>query len=181
MMFESPFWTRWRVRLGYPLAAVFFFLARPTRDMLIAGACVAAAGLAIRAAAAGHLRKHEGLATSGPYARTRNPLYLGSAILAVGFVIAGKSWIGAALVLGYFALFYTAVMRREERELERGYGAQFREYAARVPLFWPRLRTEARQGNGFSWRQYVKNREYQALIGYAAGLALLWWKMRLRG
>jgi protein-S-isoprenylcysteine O-methyltransferase Ste14 len=170
------------VRLGYPVALIFLWAARPAPATLAAGAAIAALGLAIRAAAAGYLRKHEGLATAGPYARTRNPLYLGSAFLAAGFALAGGSWPGAALVLGYFAVFYTAVMRREERELHRAYGSAFEEYAQAVPLFWPRLGAGAGAtgGRGFSWQQYFKNREYQALIGSVAGLVLLWLRMRLR-
>jgi protein-S-isoprenylcysteine O-methyltransferase Ste14 len=181
--FESPLWTRWRVRLGYPVALIFLWAARPAPVFLAAGGAIAALGLVIRAAAAGYLRKHEGLAIAGPYARTRNPLYLGSAFLAAGFSLAGHSWLGGALAMGYFALFYAAVMRREERELLRAYGTAFEKYAREVPLFWPRLLAEARSrdGSGFSWAQYAKNREYQALIGYLAGLALLWLRMRLRG
>ena len=91
----------------------------------------------VRTIASGHLRKDRELATSGPYARTRNPLYLGSAFLAIGFAIAGHSWWAGSLVIIYFAVFYYAVMRNEERDLRARFGSIFDEYAARVPLFLP--------------------------------------------
>jgi protein-S-isoprenylcysteine O-methyltransferase Ste14 len=175
----SEIWSRWRVRAGYPLAAVFLWLATPTPRSLAAGAAVGLVGLLVRAAAAGHLRKSEALATGGPYAWTRNPLYLGSAILAAGLVLAARSWIAAALVAAYFAVFYPAVMKREEAELRAQYGAAFDEYAARVPRFWPRPARARPQGTRFSWQQYLRNHEYQAAIGFIAGLLLLALKMQL--
>ncbi|HWQ02895.1 MAG TPA: isoprenylcysteine carboxylmethyltransferase family protein, partial [Candidatus Nitrosotenuis sp.] len=170
---------RWRVRLGYPLSVVFFWLARPTQQSIIFGACIAILGLIVRAAAAGTLRKQEELATSGIYAHTRNPLYLGSALMALGMLVAGASWAAAVLVTLYFAIFYTAVMRREERELAARFGEEFRTYAANVPLFLPRLL--AWQGpatpNVFSWPQYARNREWRSAIGMLLVLALLWARM----
>lgn len=136
----TNFWIRWRVRIGYPVALAYLTLARPTPRALAIGALVGALGIAIRAWAAGYLRKHEALAVSGPYAFTRNPLYFGSMILAAGFVVAGDSLWAAIIVAAYLALFYPAVMKREEGELRAHYGDAFVDYAARVPLFWPRLR-----------------------------------------
>jgi protein-S-isoprenylcysteine O-methyltransferase Ste14 len=174
---------RWRVGAGYPLALVCLWLADPAPAWLAAGAAVGAAGLLVRGAAAGHLRKHRQLATAGPYARTRNPLYFGSFLLAAGVVVAARSWWVAAIVVGYFALFYPAVMRREEEELRAQYGDAYREYARRVPLFWPRLGAAADDGEGgeFSWELWRRNREYQAAIGFALTLALLAARMWLRG
>jgi protein-S-isoprenylcysteine O-methyltransferase Ste14 len=181
---------RWRVRLGYPLALVFWVLAAPTPRSILVGAIIAAIGLFIRGAAAGHLRKDQELATTGPYARTRNPLYLGSAFLAAGFVIAGRSWSAGALVAAYFAIFYSAVMRNEEEDLRRRFGSAFTQYAARVPLFFPfwfgATYEPGDAGNrqeNFSWEQYQRNREYRALLGMIAGLVALglrmWLRMRL--
>ena len=183
----TPGWpARWRVRAGYPVALCFLVLASPTATTLAAGAAVAALGLFVRAAAAGHLHKHEQLATRGPYAFTRNPLYLGSAILAAGFGVAGASWIAAALVVVYFVAFYPAAMSREEDELRTRYGAAFEDYARRVPLFWPRLLPSAPPADSasvspaadaFSWPQFRRNREYQAALGAIVGLAVLAAKM----
>ena len=150
------------------------------------GAAVAGLGIIIRTIAAGHLSKDRELATSGPYARTRNPLYLGSAFLAVGFAIAGHSWWAAALVITYFAVFYYAVMRNEERDLRARFGTVFDEYASRVPLFLPNFfdqghahPLDAAPEKPFSWEQYRRNREYKALIGTVAALALVWLRMWL--
>ena len=189
MSHPRSFWMRWRVRLGYPLALVFWLLAAPTPRSILVGGVVAAFGLIIRGAAAGHLHKDQELATNGPYARTRNPLYLGSAFLAAGFVVAGRSWWAGALVASYFAIFYSAVMRNEEEDLRARFGGAFSQYAARVPLFFPfwfGARYEPggagnRQEN-FSWVQYQRNREYRALLGMIAGLVALglriWVRMR---
>lgn len=181
MASRQSFWGRWRVRAGYPIAAACLWLAAPTPCSIALGAVVAAAGLVLRGAAAGYLRKHEVLATSGPYAWTRNPLYFGTAFLGVGFAVAGWSLWAAALLGGYFLLFYPAVMKREERELREHYGAAFEEYAVHVPLFWPRLSGASSSREGFSWALYRRNREYQALLGFLAGLALLWLRMKIRG
>src|ERR1700691_4098215 len=136
---SRKFWMRWRVRLGYPVAIVFLVLARPIPHSIVAGGIVAAFGLLVRGAASGHLRKDEQLATTGPYASTRNPLYLGSAFLAAGFIIAGDSWRAGLIVGIYFAVFYFAVIRDEEADLRKRFGAAFEEYAARTPSFFPGL------------------------------------------
>jgi len=168
-------WMRWRARLGFPLAAVCLWFARPSAESILAGVVVAVAGLTVRAAAAGHLRKSETVAMSGPYARTRNPLYFGSALLAAGFAVAGRSWIVAALVAAYYLMTFPYLMRREERDLRARFGSVFDDYAKRVPLFWPRLRANDAAGAGqFSWARYAHNREYQAAIGTAALLLGLW-------
>lgn len=176
-----PWRTRWRVRIGYPVAAACFVLARPTPFTLVCGAAVAALGLLLRGAAAGHLRKHESLATTGPYAWTRNPLYLGSLLLAVGFLLAAGSWIAAIGAATYVAVFYPGVIRREEEELRAEYGG-FDAYAASVPRFWPRPPAGASATARFSWSQYARNREYQALIGTAVSFvvltAILFWRAR---
>jgi protein-S-isoprenylcysteine O-methyltransferase Ste14 len=187
------FWMRWRVRVGYPVAVIYWLLAEPTPRSILIGVLIAATGLAIRASASGHLRKYEQLCTTGPYARTRNPLYFGSAFLAAGFVVAGHSWAPGAIVTAYFAIFYYAVMRNEESDLHARYGRAFDEYAAQVPLFLPRIFFPGKSevatppapavspgGEEFSWPQYARNREYQALIGTIGALGILWLRMLLR-
>jgi protein-S-isoprenylcysteine O-methyltransferase Ste14 len=184
---SRKFWMRWRVRLGYPVAVIFLVLARPFPRSIVIGGLVAAFGLLVRGSAAGHLHKDEQLATTGPYAVTRNPLYLGSSLLAAGFIIAGYS-LWAGLIVGlYFAVFYYAVIRNEEQDLRKRFGVQFEQYAARVPLFFPRPRarsdevSQARSPeNSYSWPQYKRNREYQALLGAIAGLAVVWLRMWVR-
>jgi len=171
-----PWRTRWRVRIGYPVGIVCFVLAAPRPVTLACGGALAAVGLLVRGAAAGHLRKHEALATSGPYAWTRSPLYFGSLLLAAGFLLAAASWIAALVAFVYLLVFYPGVMRREEEELRAEYGAAFDEYARRVPHFWPRPPSGsavAARPDGFSWMQYRRNREYQAVIGAVVAFAIL--------
>ncbi|HTV59324.1 MAG TPA: isoprenylcysteine carboxylmethyltransferase family protein [Verrucomicrobiae bacterium] len=176
------FWMRWRVRLGYPLAIIYWILARPTPHSIVYGGLIAAFGLIIRALAAGHLVKYQELATSGPYAATRNPLYFGSSLLAAGFAIAGRSWIGGGLIAVYFGVVYYAVMRNEEQELRAKFGAIFDEYASRVPLFFPRpphthsaqRKSDDPSAKEFSWAQYLRNRETQALVGTVLALTAVW-------
>src|SRR5690348_1450348 len=182
------FWARFRVRAGYPVAAIYLILASPTLRWMAIGAVIAAFGLMTRAAAAGHLRKDQQLATTGPYSRTRNPLYLGSALLAAGFIVAGHSLWAGVLVAVYFALFYFGAIRGEETRLRERFGVEFEAYAARVPPFFPSLAADekeaapAKEGTSgpFSWAQYRRNREYQALIGTLAGLGVLWLRMWFR-
>lgn len=179
-MTALDFFAHWRVRLGYLLTIVVLLLARPTPRSILLGSIVGILGLATRAYAAGYLHKQEVLTTAGPYARTRNPLYLGSSLLAAGVALATHSWWAAALLLFYFALVYSLVMRREEAEMRRKHGAAFDAYAAAVPLFFPRLTSGTKTATttgGFSWRQYWKNHEYQATIGFLlllVALAVIW-------
>jgi len=148
---------------------------------LLCGAGVAILGLLMRGYAAGHLRKHKQLAISGPYAFTRNPLYLGSVLLAVGFSVASHSWISTLLLGTYLAIFYPVVIRREQAELKTLYGAAFAEYASQVPAFWPRLSPAMASKERFSWPLYRQNREYEAAIGLTVAMAILWIIMLSRG
>ena len=173
---------RWRVRLGYPVGIAFWLLASPTAHSMIHGVILAALGLMTRAYAAGYLVKYRQLATTGPYAHTRNPLYFGSALLAAGFAVAGHSWAAATIIILYFAAVYYAVMRNEESDLRARHGSVFDLYASQVPLFLPRIwrvKTSARTDPSaaapkFTWAQYRRNREYQALIGTILGFAVVW-------
>jgi protein-S-isoprenylcysteine O-methyltransferase Ste14 len=169
----ANFWIRWRVRVGYPVGIAAFWFAKPILSWLICGVGVAIVGLILRGYAAGYLRKHQQLATSGPYAFTRNPLYLGSILLAAGFSVASHSAISTLLLGVYLAIFYPVVIRREQTELATNYGAAFEEYASRVPAFWPRLSPAMQSTEHFSWGLYKKNREYEAAIGLAVATVIL--------
>ena len=174
MRAATNFWIRWRVRVGYPVGIAAFWFARPQTAWLVCGVGIAFLGLLLRGYGAGHLRKHKQLAISGPYAFTRNPLYLGSTLLAAGFSVASHSWISTALLAAYLAVFYPVVIRREQKELGTLYGAAFVEYASRVPAFWPRITPAMPLAERFSWELYRKNREYEAAIGSAVAMAILW-------
>ena len=174
----GAFFVRYRVRLGYPLAMAVLFFARPTPRSILYGALIGVMGLAVRAWAAGYLHKQEILTVTGPYAYTRNPLYFGSAILALGAAVASRSWISATILILYFAVFYSIVMKKEENELRPRHRDDFDRYAAAVPLFFPRLipaRLGGAGGSGgaFSSAQYRKNHEWQAAVGYLLLLVVL--------
>jgi protein-S-isoprenylcysteine O-methyltransferase Ste14 len=184
MSSAESFFFHWRVRLGYPLAILVLWLARPTAQTIALGTLVGAIGLWLRAYAAGYLHKQEILTVTGPYAYTRNPLYLGSAILAAGVAVATSSWIAAAIMFTYFVIFYSFVMQREERELRPRHGAAFDEYERVVPLFFPRLTAAKLSGESsgaFSFAQYRKNHEWQAAAGFLLLLValLVIWRVRL--
>jgi len=171
---------RIRVPLGFAFAVLYFWLARPTWRWLALGGLLIVPGLVIRALASGHVRKNEALATSGPYAYTRNPLYLGSLLMGVGFAVAARSWwVGVALVVMFFAI-YVPVIRDEEAFL-RGKFPEFEEYARRVPRMLPRIIRHARADEttgGFSFDLYLKHREWNALLGTVLMVAALVVKMR---
>lgn len=169
---------RWRVPLSFAFAVAYAVLSQPSRALLIAGGAVGLAGLALRGWAAGSVDKNESLATGGPFRYTRNPLYLGSFILGVGFMIAGASWALGIAFVALFILIYSPVMRREEEFLRQKFSAVYDEYARRVPSFLPAFRPGSR--GDFRWARYKKNREYEAALGYAAILIFLVIKLMLR-
>lgn len=183
-MSASAFLARYRVRLGYPLAIAVLWLAHPTPRSILYGAFAGIPGLLLRAWAAGYLHKQQVLTVNGPYAYTRNPLYLGSAFLALGAAIATHSWYSSAILAAYFALFYSVVMRREERELRTHHGDAFDQYARAVPLFlprWTKANLSANAAGSFSLAQYKKNHEWQAAVGFVLLLAMLFllWRVPL--
>jgi protein-S-isoprenylcysteine O-methyltransferase Ste14 len=172
--------TRLRVPLGFVFAAGYLGFARPAWLWIAAGCVPIVAGILVRAAAAGHIRKNRELTTTGPYAYTRNPLYLGSVLIAAGFVIAARNpWIALA-ALAMFVAVYVPVIRAEERYLAVQF-AGYTEYAAQVPRLLPRLGPYRKdEGNGgFSRELYLKHREYNAALGSALMIGALILKMVL--
>jgi len=166
------------VPLGFLCAALFILFARPRPATLAAGAPVSLVGLLLRAWASGHLRKNDALATTGPYAYTRNPLYLGSFIMGLGFTMAsGKWWLGV-LFVALFLGIYLPVMRVESATLAQLFGETFQAYAEAVPVFLPRL-TPYRGGRArtrFDQNLYLRYREYRAALGVLIAWALLLFK-----
>lgn len=163
---------RIRVPLGFGFAALYLWLARPTGASMLIGSALVIPGLAVRALASGQLQKNEQLATTGLYAYTRNPLYLGSLVLSVGFAITARNWwIGLGVILIFLAI-YLPVILGEEAFLQKQF-AEFAEYARRVPRLLPRLRSFSGSSASFSWGLYCKHREYNAALGSAAMMAAL--------
>ena len=171
-----------RLPLGFALAIAYLIFARPTPRVLLVGAVVAFVGLVIRAWASGHIVKNDRLATTGPYAHTRNPLYFGSFLIAAGFAVAAH-WALLLLVAAFFALIYVPTMQRERANIAGRFPEAYAEYARNVPAFFPRLTPwqggDAAQGQGFSSALYMKHGEWKAALGYAGALVLL--LLRVRG
>ncbi len=167
---------RIRVPMGFILATLYLWLARPSWSCLAAGGAIVAIGVALRAYASGHLHKASELTTTGPYAYTRNPLYLGSLIIAAGLALAARSiWIAVAMAATFIAI-YVPVMDFEERFLASRFPG-FGEYARGVPRLLPRWSATAGARGEFSFDLYLKHREYNAALGAAAILAALIFKM----
>lgn len=172
----SPGLRALRLRGVWLLVVPFLLLARPTSRLLALGAALAAVGLATRAWAAGTIRKDREFSTSGPYAHTRNPLYLGSFLIGLGTTLAGGRWEFAVAFLAFFVIVYGRTMRREAELLEARFGAAHREWARNVPAFVPRLspwRGAGARGEGFTVERWRRNREHQALMGAAVAFLIL--------
>ena len=136
---------------------------------MLASLVLVVPGLWLRGYAAGYVRKNAELTRTGPYAHTRNPLYLGSMMIAFGFAVASGSWIIFLALAALFLGIYLPTILSEEQYL-REHFAGFDDYAARVPRLLPRLtpaRTAARSGE-FSRELYLHHREYNALMGAIA-------------
>lgn len=173
--------TRWqkiarriRVPLGFIFAGVFLWLARPTWHTMLGSLLLVVPGVWLRAYAAGYVRKNAELTRTGPYAYTRNPLYLGSMMIAFGFAWAAASWIILIALAALFAAIYLPTIRSEETYL-REHFTGFDEYAKHVPRLLPRLTPAPTDGGSgrFSSERYLHHREYNACMGAIAIYAAL--------
>ena len=165
---------RMRVPLGFLTAVLFVLGARPSWLSLACGLPLALLGAGLRGWASGHLRKNAEMATSGPYAHTRNPLYFGSFVMVAGFAVAGgNKWL-ALWVMWLFMIVYRPVMKAEVAHIRQLFGAAYDDWAKHVPLFLPRL-TPYHSGapRAFDWQQYLHHREYRAFIGVFVVMGLL--------
>ncbi len=173
---------RIRVPLGFVFAAVFLVLAHPSPRSLALSLLLVVPGLALRAYSSGYVQKNAELATSGPYSYTRNPLYLGSALAALGFALAARGWILPLLLVALFALIYIPTIRSEEIFLRDRFPA-FDLYSRTVPRFFPRVWPDpaSSPAGRFSPSLYRKHREYNSLIGAVAIYAALLLRLFLPG
>jgi len=174
MIFPKPYAdlvARLRVPCGFILVAAFAWFSRPDARSLTVGLPVSALGLLLRGWATGHVEKNIRLAESGPYAYVRNPLYLGTLLVAAGFAIASRQWPLGVLFGVVFLFIYLPAIELEEQHLRKLF-PEFAAYAERVPALWPTFARVTR-AERFRWELYVRNREYQAAIGFLVGTALL--------
>jgi hypothetical protein len=178
-------WTRIarriRVPMGFVFALFYLLTAHPTVHSLLWSLLGTVPGVALRAYASGYVTKNTELTTTGPYAYTRNPLYLGSMLIAFGFAVAAHSWWIALALAVLFTLIYLPTIRSEE-EFLRGRFGDYDEYARRVPRLLPQLKPastikrDAGRG-GFSGTLYRKHREYNAALGSLTIYAVLLLKL----
>jgi protein-S-isoprenylcysteine O-methyltransferase Ste14 len=163
-----------RVACGYALGLLAVALARPTPRSIAAGMAVAALGEIVRLWASGHIEKSQRLATGGPYAHTRNPLYVGSALLAIGFGVAAASvWVVLAVV-AYFTAFYPAVIAEESRFIRGKFEAEYDAWAREVPAFVPRLFPAGPRASRFEWARVARNREWRTALALPLLAAVLY-------
>lgn len=172
---------RVRVPVGFLLLPLLFLLARPTPVSLTAGVILSVVGLLIRGWASGHLQKNRRLAVTGPYSFTRNPLYLGTFLLAAGAAVATASITFCLIFIGLYLLIYVPVMQAESETIGELFPDEYPGYRASVPLFLPGLRryqaVVAESRERFSFARYMRHREYRATIGTVvvyAGLVALY-------
>ena len=174
----AKFAARTRVPVCITLAVAACALSQPTADSLLTGILIGAAGLSVRAWAAGHLRKNEELAVSGPYAHVRNPLYVGSLVAGVGLGVATAHLVLSAVIATVFLAWFLPVVRQEEDHMRKILPG-FIEYERRVPRFLPALAPRYASRTSFEWRLFLRNREYTALLGFTVLAAILGLKLIL--
>lgn len=171
-----------RLAAVYAFVAVLLDLSRPTPRLVAIGAAFATTGEAIRIWAAGHLTKSVRLVTSGPYAHTQNPLYLGRLLILTGLAIAARmdGYLNLiALAAGYAVFFFYYIPRKlrvEGGRLARLHGAAFEEYHRSVPILLPRLRPYPGGRETWSFGRMVRNQEPLVVGGIVLVLAVLVWK-----
>jgi protein-S-isoprenylcysteine O-methyltransferase Ste14 len=167
-----------RVAFGYALAVVVLACARPTSRSLLLALPLAALGEALRIWASGHIQKTRALATGGPYAHTRHPLYLGSALLALAAGIASLSPIAIGALCAYFVAFYPTVVAEEQAFLRAKFPSEFGQWERDVPLFLPRPLPAGPRSSRFSWRLVGANREWRTALALPALFGVLWARSR---
>ena len=184
---QHGLWPRWRLRLTILGLFVLLFLSWHWGSSTMAqwsypaGALVTATGVLLRVWAAGWLHKSQVLTTGGPYAHTRNPLYLGTAVLALGHGLMSAVGLASLVVPVLCLIIYRTAMRDEEAYLAHRYGDSFEKYRAQVPLWMPRTRPYLATATGrFSWQQVKRNREYEAAVVNALMIAVYGWLHQAR-
>ncbi len=168
--------SRIRVRAGYTAGALALFFAEPTRDSLIQGGVIAVLGELIRIWASGHIEKTLRLATGGPYAHTRNPLYVGSVLMALGLLVTARHPISVTAGVVYLAVFYPFIIREEARFLRGKFPDQYHDWAKHVPLFFPRLTPGGPRETTFRVGRLLANHEWRSVVGLVLLGAFMVWR-----
>ena len=168
-----------RLPLGFLFGVAYLIFATPTPLTLAVGGAIALLGVVVRGWASGHISKNERLATSGPYAHTRNPLYFGSFLIAAGFAVAAH-WALLLVVVAFFVLIYAPTMQRERANIAGRFPDAYASYSANVPAFVPRptpwkaTHPDEDEG-GFSLELYMKHGEWKAGLTFLLVITWLSW------
>ena len=165
--------SRVRVTVGWIAGIALLVLARPTPRSILFSLPLVLLGEAVRLWASGHIEKTKKLATGGPYAHTRNPLYVGSVLLALGICVAASSLWLALVVVAYFLAFYPAVIREESAFLARTFGEDFARWSSEVPAFLPRATPGGPRSSRFDWARVRQNREWRTALALPLILGVL--------
>jgi protein-S-isoprenylcysteine O-methyltransferase Ste14 len=168
--------SRFRVPAGYVLGILVLVLAHPRALSVALGFPIAAVGEALRIWASGHIDKTRSLATGGPYAHTRNPLYLGSVLMAVGIAVASASVAVVVAVAAYLAAFYPAVIREEGAFLASKFPLEHEQWRKVVPVFFPRLSPAGPRGTRFRWSMVAANREWRTALALPLAALILFFR-----
>ena len=165
-----------RVPAGTALGILFLLLMNPSARSLWIGAAITLPGWLLRLWAAGHIDKGKVLTQGGPYAMTRNPLYLGSFLMALGIILGGQGYWLLPLFGGFFMAFYIPVMKAEADHMLGRYGQEFVDYTKRVPAFFPAFQKAGAGTSAFLWSRVVQNREHRNVVGLIVAEAILVFK-----
>ena len=170
--------SRVRVRAGYTAGALALYFAEPTRDSLVLGGALGIVGELVRIWASGHIEKTHRLATGGPYAHTRNPLYVGSVLMALGFLVAASHPISVTVGIAYLLVFYPFIIREEAKFLRGKFPDQYHDWARHVPLFFPRLSPAGPRESKFQISRLLANHEWRSVLGLVLLGAFMVWRLR---
>lgn len=170
--------SRIRVRSGYTAGALALFFAQPTQDSLLFGGALAVLGETVRIWASGHIEKTHKLATGGPYAHTRNPLYVGSVLMALGLLVAARHPISVIAGLAYLVVFYPVIIREEAKFLRGKFPDEYHEWARHVPLFFPRFTPRGPRESRFETARLAANHEWRSVLGLVLLAAFMVGRLR---
>jgi protein-S-isoprenylcysteine O-methyltransferase Ste14 len=175
----------WRKLAVYASTLVLLAFADPRPLTFAIGAALCAIAWLLRVWAFGHLEKNRLMVTTGPYAHTRNPAYLGSFLALIGVSLAAGNFettrgqgiwaFGAFLVLAFFTVYLPRKFKKEYPRLKELFGEQLDRHAENVPNFWPRLRGwKSGDDRKFSWARVSANTEWGWSIVLALVLIAIW-------
>jgi protein-S-isoprenylcysteine O-methyltransferase Ste14 len=152
---------RYRSFVGILGLITILYLSEPSPRSVFIGFFFIIAGMFFRGWSSGYIDKDNELATQGPFALTRNPLYFGNFILGVGIAVAGNNVCCYIIFVVYYLLFFPFLMVIEHRRLKKRFGKQYEEWAKSSNSFFPKIKRLDKRGFNISF--YMKNREYKVL------------------